>query len=227
MASAGGVTPSTVWSPGVSPAPTPHDEARMDSDLAEATQALKDIFQKRYIPASFMPGDEALVATLVRELDLSDRYASFLRAADPLDVETATLAERVRFIPAAELLAEQVGYGRGDGETGSMAGWKPEWVVIAHSALLGDPYFLDTTRPDAEGDCPVMTAMMGTDRLEPVLCATNLVTFLQILAKAMEVAEGFADDALDPDDEHIFREALVPHVRVIDPAALRGGHWTP
>ena len=90
--------------------------------------------------------------------------------------------------------------------------------------MLGDPYFLDTPRSDAEGDCPVMTAMLGA-HLEPQLCASNFACFLRILAAAMEVAEGFADDG-DPDDEHIFREALAPKIRLIDPAALRAGHWT-
>jgi len=71
-----------------------------------------------------------------------------------------------------------------------------------------------------------MTAMMGTGRIEPVLCASTFATFLQILATAMEVAEDFADDGLDPDDEAIFREALSPKIRVIDQVALREGHWT-
>jgi hypothetical protein len=97
--------------------------------------------------------------------------------------------------------------------------------VIAHSSLLGDPYFLDTDRSDAEGDCAVLTAMTGTSSIEPVLCATSFNTFVQILGAAMELAEGFGSDP-DPDDERIFNEALRPKLRLIDPAALRHGHWT-
>ena len=197
----------------------------MDSDLSEALQALKAIFQKRFIPANFRPNDDVVVERLKQSLNLTHRYAAFLKAADPLDVETATPPERVRFVPAAELEQEQVGYGRGDKDTPAMNGWRDGWVVIAHSAMLGDPYFIDTTKPDAEGDCPVMTTMTGTDRVDPVLCASSFANFIQILATAMEIAEDFADTG-DPDDEHIFRETLGHKLRVIDQVALREGHWT-
>ncbi len=196
----------------------------MDSDLANSVQALKTIFEKRLIPANFGTNDEVVVEALRKELDVPDRYLAFLREADPIDVETVTPTERVRFIPAAELLQEQIGYGRGDADHPPMAGWREGWIVVAQG-MLGDPYFLDTTRPDAEGDCPVMTAMSGTD-LRPVLCASNFASFVEILAAAMGVAEDFADEGLVPDDEYIFREALGPKVRWIDQAALREGHWT-
>jgi hypothetical protein len=99
-------------------------------------------------------------------------------------------------------------------------------VIIGQSTLLGDPYFLDTSKIDAEGDCPVYTAMSGTDRWEPRLAASSFVQFLQLLTSAMEVAEGFGKAALGVDDEDVFREALAPKIRSIDPAALRAGHWT-
>lgn len=198
----------------------------MDSDLADSVRALKAIFEKRFIPANFGKNDPKVVKKLKQKLRLTQRYASFLEEADPLDVETVTPPERVRFIPATELVQEQTGYAHGDADNPPIGGWKDGWVVIAHSGMLGDPYFLDTTRPDAEGDCPVMTAMSGTDHVKPVLCASNFATFVGILAAAMEVAEGFKLDSHDPDDEHIFREALAPKVRLIDPAALREGHWT-
>ena len=198
----------------------------MDSDLADSVRALKAIFEKRFIPANFGKADVALVKGMREKLNLSYRYATFLKEADPLDVETVTPPERIRFIPAAELQAEQIGYGQSNGETPARNGWRAEWVVIAHSGMLGDPYFLDTGKPDAEDDCPVMTAMSGTDHIRPVLCASSFATFVGILAAAMEVAEGFKPDSHDPDDEYIFREALAPKIRLIDPAALRAGHWT-
>jgi hypothetical protein len=197
----------------------------VDSDLADSVQALKSIFEKRRIPATFGTSSDGFVKGLKGKLGLSQRYAAFLKAADPVDVETVTPAERVRLIPAGELEHEQRVYREGDGDVPPIDGWREAWIVIAHSALLGDPYFLDTTRPDAEGDCPVMTAMSGAD-LKPVLCASSFASFIQILATAMQVAEDFAEDALDPDDEQIFREALSPKIRVIDQAALREGHWT-
>lgn len=198
----------------------------MDSDLSEAVQSLKDIFQKRYIPANFGKNDKALVEGLDKRIgvEMPRRYRDFLLHADPLDVETATPTERVRFIPAADLVQEQTGYGEGDDDHPPMKGWREGWVVIGHSALLGDPYFLDTLRGDAEGDCPVLTAMSGAE-LQPVLAASSFANFLRILRAAMELAEGFADSA-DPDDEYIFRESLERKVRAIDGAALRGKHWT-
>jgi hypothetical protein len=42
----------------------------------------------------------------------------------------------------------------------------------------------------------------------------------------MEVADGFADDNLDMDDEQVFRDTLGPQIRQYDPAALKAGHWT-
>lgn len=197
----------------------------MDSDLAEAVQALKTIFDKRQLDATFAPNDAPVVADLRKKLGLTIRYAAFLKGADPVDVETVTPSERVRFIPAADLEQEQRIYLEGDGDEPPVEGWRKAWVVIARSALLGDPYFLDIGRPDAEGDCAVYTAMSGTG-LKPVLCASSFASFVQILATAMEVAEGFADEAMDPDDEAIFRETLSPKIRVIDQAALREGHWT-
>ncbi|MBW2527902.1 MAG: SMI1/KNR4 family protein [Deltaproteobacteria bacterium] len=159
-------------------------------------------------------------------MQLTDRYLAFLEEADPVDVETITPSEQIRFIPAADLVAEQLGYSVGDAETPARKGWRPSWVVIAHSTLLGDPYFLDTSRSDVEGDCPVMTTMSGTEQLKPVLCASSFACFLRILTAAMKVATGFGEDTFDDQDDAIFREALSPKIRVIDSAALRSGHWT-
>jgi hypothetical protein len=198
----------------------------VDGDLAEAVSAMKEIFEQRRISARFDSADQALVRRIRDSLPLTERYAAFLRGANPVDVETVTPSERIRFIPAADLLREQIGFGASDDTTPAREGWRPGWVVIARSSLLGDPYFIDTTRPDVEGDCPVMTAMSGTESLRPVLCASSLACFLRILAAAMEVAVGFALESFDDQDEVIFREAVSPRIRVIDTAALRAGHWT-
>jgi hypothetical protein len=202
----------------------------LDSDLAESISALKEAFARRSIPAEFGKCDATLVADLRAKLKIPRRFRDFLTAADPLNVETQTPSERVRLLPAREIQGEQVGFAldeegrlrQGTGPTG----WRPSWVVIAHSSLLGDPYFLDTSSPDAEGDCPVYTAMSGTDVWKPRLCASSFALFLRVLAIGMEVAEGFAVDDVDMDDEQVFREALGPRIREYDPAALKGGHWT-
>lgn len=203
----------------------------MDSDLADAISALKTVHQRRGISARFGKASPELVAGLKTLLRLPRRYREFLEAADPLDVETRTPAERVRLIPAAELESEQVGFALGEDKkllhSPGPGGWRPSWIVVARSALLGDPYFLDTASPDPEGDCTVYTAMSGTDNWKPRLAASSFALFIRILALGMEVAEGFADDDdVDPDNEQTFRDALGPRLREYDPAALKAGHWT-
>ena len=202
----------------------------VDSDLAESIGALKHAFQRLRVPSRFGKADPALVTDLKGKLRLPRRYRDFLTECDPVDVETRTPTERVRLIAADRLLEEQKGFALDEaGQTRSgpsATGWRSSWIVIAHSALLGDPYFLDISSPDPEGDCSVFTAMSGTDAWKPRLCATSFALFLRILAIGMEVAKGFGDGDLDMDDEQVFRESLGPKIREYDPAALKAGHWT-
>jgi len=199
----------------------------VDSDLADAVEALKAVFSKRKLPCSFVKAPPALVEELRKELRVPPRFRNFLLAASPAKVETVTPVERIRLIPAEELVKAQqpVRAGRGEG-SGAPAEWKASWVVIGESSLLGDPYFLDVSKPDAEGDCPVYTAMSGQERWTPTLAASSFAQFLRILSTAMEIAAGFGDAIMDDEDEDAFREALGPKVKVIDAAALRAGHWT-
>jgi hypothetical protein len=198
----------------------------VDSDLADAVEGLKTVFQKRKLSCSFSKADKTLVEELKKKLRVPARYRSFLLAADPTKVETVTPVERVRLLPAAELEKAQDTV-RTPQEGGTVpADWKPSWVVIAESALLGDPYFLDVSKLDPEGDCPVFTAMSGEERWKPTLAASSFAQFLRILSTAMEIAAGFGDAIMDDEDEDSFRESLGPKVKVIDAAALRAGHWT-
>ena len=194
----------------------------MDSDLAESVAALKDIFTRRGLPATFGKADPAVIEELRKTLRIPSRFRSFLTAADPVDVETVTPVERVRLFPAARIAAEQT---QADGAQ-LPAAWRKSWILIGRSALLGDPYFLDVAKLDAEGDCPVYSSMVGTESIKPELCASSLQQFLRILSTSMEVATGFGNGVLDDDDEAIFREALGPKIKTIDSAALRAGHWT-
>jgi hypothetical protein len=196
----------------------------VDSDLAESVVALKDIFTRRGIPATFGKADPAVIEALRKTLRVPSRFRAFLQEADPVDVETVTPTERVRLIPSDKLAAEQLGNGA-EGAP-ALPGWRKSWILIARSALLGDPYFLDIAKLDAEGDCPVFTCMLGTESVKPELCASSFQQFLRILATSMEVASGFGESGLDDDDEAIFREALAPKIKTIDSAALRAGHWT-
>lgn len=198
----------------------------MDSDLADAVEGLKAVFQRRKVDVSFGKAPAELVESLKKQLRVPSRYRAFLLGANPTKVETVTPVERVRLLPAEELLKAQDAI-KAPPEGGTPpADWKPSWIVIAESALLGDPYFLDVSKPDPEGDCPVYTAMSGQERWQPTLAASSFAQFLRILASAMEVAAGFGDAIMDDEDEDSFREALGPKVKVIDAAALRAGHWT-
>jgi hypothetical protein len=195
----------------------------VDSDLAESVAALKDIFARRNVPARFGKAEPAAVEELRRSHRIPARYRAFLLAADPTDVETITPVERVRLFPCQSLASEQT---LGGTRTSDIPQWRKTWIIIGRSALLGDPYFLDIGKLDAEGDCPIYTCMLGTDSIKPELCASSFQQFLRILATSMEVATGFGEALLDDDDEAIFREALGPKIKTIDAAALRAGHWT-
>jgi hypothetical protein len=200
----------------------------LDSDLAESVSALKAIFERRRIGMSLGKADPALVEELRKKLRIPSRYRVFLTEANPVRVETVAPVERVRLVPADEIIAEQKGFALhedGSVRTENPSNWRKSWVIIARSTLLGDPYFLDVSKLDAEGDCPVYTAMSGTERWEPRLCASTFAQFLRILATSMEVAQGFGDAIMDDDDEASFREALGHKIKPIDAAALRAGHW--
>ena len=197
----------------------------MDSDLADAVESLKGVFSRRKLEVTFGKAPPALVDSLKKQLRVPSRYRAFLLGADPIKVETVTPVERVRLIPAEELVKAQSAV-TAPSEGHAPLDWKSSWVVVGESSLLGDPYFLDISKLDPEGDCPVYTAMSGQDRWAPTLAASSFAQFLRILATAMEIAAGFGDAIMDDEDEDSFREALGPKVKVIDAAALRAGHWT-
>ena len=198
----------------------------MDSDLADAVEALKAVFAKRKLPCTFGKAPQVLVDELRKQLRVPSRFRSLLLGANPEKVETVTPVERIRLIPAEELVKAQDLVKAGSDGTTAQADWKTSWVVVGESSLLGDPYFLDVSKPDPEGDCPVYTAMSGQDRWMPTLAASSFAQFLRILSTAMEIAAGFGDAIMDDEDEDAFREALGPKVKIIDAAALRAGHWT-
>ncbi|MFO0675234.1 MAG: SMI1/KNR4 family protein [Polyangiaceae bacterium] len=198
----------------------------MDSDLADAVDGLKAILTKRKVEGTFGKASAELVDGLRKQYRVPSRFRNFLLGANPLKVETLTPVERIRFIPAEEIEKAQANVKNPPEGGTPPLDWKSSWVVIAESSLLGDPYFLDTSKPDPEGDCPVYTAMSGQERWAPTLAASSFAQFLRIVTMSMEIAAGFGDAIMDDEDEDSFREALGPKVKVIDPAALRAGHWT-
>jgi SMI1/KNR4 family protein SUKH-1 len=202
----------------------------VDSDLAESLQALKAAFEKRKIRAEFGAANPAVVEGLRKSFRIPSRYRAFLLESDPNKVEIPTPVERVRLFSSSELANEQLGFSLNeDGTVRSPDkdnGWRKSWILVARSSLLGDPYFLDVSKLDAEGDCTVFTAMSGAGRWEPRLCGSTFAQFLRILAAGMEVAQGFGEAMMDDEDEAAFREAFGHKIKTIDAAALRAGHWT-
>lgn len=202
----------------------------MDSDLTESISALRQAFEKSGQTPRLGRASAELVAALKEKLRLPRRYRSFLAACDPVDVEIATPIERVCLLASSDLEKEQLGFALSDDgglrNSPSDTGWRPEWVIIGHSGLLGDPYFLDVSKSDAEGDCPVYTAMSGTDLWQPKLCASTFATFVRILAINLEAACDFDIEDYDTDNERAFRESISPKIREYDPAAVKAGHWT-
>ncbi len=201
----------------------------MDSDLAESIAALKASLESAQEHFSFGTTEPGLLKHLQERFGLPRRYVEFLAECDPTELSVVTPAEHVELISSSELDAEQHGFCIDDDgkriTTPTKNGWRPSWIIIGRNGL-GDPYFLDVSNIDAEGDCPVFTAMSGTDVWQQTLCASSFAMFVRILAITMEVAEDFDMDDYDPDNERVFREAVGPRIREVDPAAVKSGHWT-
>lgn len=153
----------------------------MDRDLAESLSALEKALESSDGPARFGRADKHHLERLKERFSLPRRYVEFLAEHDPLDICTKSPSEHVRLIPSHSLDEEQTDFATDlEGKlltAPSKNGWRPTWFIIAHSALLGDPYFLDTAQRDAEGDCPVYTAMSGKDTWRPRLCASTFTLF--------------------------------------------------
>ena len=203
----------------------------MDSDLREAVGALRAVFERRKIGSSWGQATPELVAELKVKLRLPARFRTFLTAADPVEVETVTPVEKVRLLSAAKLVEGQVGHAVAEDGTSLVTGkdgdWKKSWVVVGVSTLFGDPYFLDVSKLDAEGDCPVYAGQKtekGT--WKTTLAASSFASFVNILAIGMELAAGFGEAVFDEQDDDAFRQALEPKIKAFDPAAARAKHWS-
>lgn len=203
----------------------------MDSDLREAVGALRAVFERRKLKSEWGQATPELVAELKTKLRIPARIRAFLTAANPVEVETVTPVEKVRLLSAEKLVEGQVGYAVGEDGTTLVTGkdgdWKKSWVVIGVSTLFGDPYFLDVSKLDAEGDCPVYAGQKtekGT--WKTTLAASSFASFVNILALGMDLASGFGEAVFDQRDDDAFREALEPKIKAFDPAAARAKHWS-
>ena len=111
-----------------------------------------------------------------------------IRRSLPFD-EVSFGYQTVKLFPVEELEEAQLGYSVGDsGEdfTGENAGdWKRGWLVVAHEDLLGDPIFVDLSKPEL----PVFTAAHGGDEWNPVLIASSLRGFIEALTEVKRVSK--------------------------------------
>jgi hypothetical protein len=203
----------------------------MDSDLREAVGALRAVFERRKIKSEWGQASPELVVELKAKLRVPARFRAFLTAANPVEVESVTPVEKVRLFAAEKLVEGQVGYAVSEDGTSLVTGkegdWKKSWVVIGVSTLFGDPYFLDVSKLDAEGDCPVYAGQKtekGT--WKTTLAASSFASFVNILALGMDLAAGFGEAVFDEQDDDAFREALEPKIKAFDPAAARAKHWS-
>ena len=199
----------------------------MDSDLADAVETLKAIFAKRKLPCSFSKAPPATIDDLRKQLRVPSRYRSFLLAANPEKVETVTPVERIRLIPAEEIVKAQALVQTPGASGAAPLDWKASWVVDRRELAARRSVLPGCGQARPRGRLP---RLHGDERTGPLerrsLAASSFAQFLRILSTAMEIAAGFGDAIMDDEDEDSFREALGPKVKMIDAAALRAGHWT-
>ena len=96
----------------------------------------------------------------------------------------------LRLYGPAELDSAQLGFrddGEGNDLTGTSEGdWRPEWFVVAHEGVFGDPIFVDTSRPEL----PIYTAMHGEGDWVPEQIADSFDGFVAALMAVAAVSGG-------------------------------------
>ena len=87
-----------------------------------------------------------------------------------------------------EIEQRQVGYHCAEGGRGLVGPgkWEPQWIVIGHDDLSGDPIFLDVSK----SELPVFTAMHGQGSWEAELIAQSTTGFFASLKLVEDVQSG-------------------------------------
>jgi hypothetical protein len=121
-------------------------------------------------------------------MTIPPQYAPWLSALGFGEIRFAVGG--IQLLKPEELEEEQIGYSRSEkGKslcTGKAGSWQPEWLVIGSDTGLGDPIFIDTSRPGL----PVLTAMHGGDLWEPRTIARSLEHFAVALRAFQEISVG-------------------------------------
>lgn len=197
------------------------------SDLLAAVQRLRAELTAQGIEAPYAPAPPRLVEEMQRRYGLPALYRDVLLELGQysLSIRPGPFQELALFA-APDLERAQVGYrGSRPGDDSFVAphGWRRHWVVIAADA--GDPYFLDLSKVNAGGECPVYTAMHGTGAWEPRPAAASIEQFVQILTVWTRIVVPHYDpqNPDEPLDDAQVRR-LASEIERIDPAAV--AHWT-
>lgn len=208
------------------------------SDIPVLLQQLREELQqqarKHYPDEADEPSDEVIIPVApsvieaaTRRYQLPPAYQAFLGALGKhgLAILPGPFQELIIYA-APELDRAQVGFRGprlGDDAFVAPHGWRRSWIVIAFDS--GDPYFIDTTKNLPNGDSPIWTAMHGTGTWEPILAASSLAQFLQILRVWVRIVVSHHDkqNPDEPlDDAHLRR--LTNEITQIDAEAK--DHWT-
>lgn len=105
---------------------------------------------------------------------IPSRYRQ-LRASAPFD-SVSFGHHGICLTAVAELEQAQEGYGIVPDQRTT---WNPEWVVIGHDEMCGDPIFIDTD----DDDFPVYTAEHGAGEWRPQLIAFSFQHLIDILGQ--------------------------------------------
>ncbi|HEX5501252.1 MAG TPA: SMI1/KNR4 family protein [Thermomicrobiales bacterium] len=193
------------------------------SEIGALTRRLREeLAAQGEEPPAYAPIAPATVRGASQRYGLPSAYRELLAA---LGQEGFTISpgpfRAIVLYAAPDLEAAQVGFrGPRPGDESFVAphGWHRSWVVIATDA--GDPYFLDVTKADARGECPVYTAMHGTGTWEPLLAASSVEQYLCILDVWLRIVLPH-HDRQNPDEplDELHTRRLAAEIARIDPAA--------
>lgn len=107
------------------------------------------------------------------------------RAFEPVSLGFRTVA----LVDPDDLAEAQVGYAvdpAGRALTGQKEGdWSHDWLVVATEDEVGDPLFVDASKPD----WPVSTAMHGEGAWSPEQVADSFTSFLAALDLVRKLAQ--------------------------------------
>lgn len=192
------------------------------SSITALTRRLRNDLVALGATTAYEPVTHAAMSAMTKRYALPGVYQEFLLALGQTGFVLAPGPFQELVVYAAPQLEDaQIGFRgprRGDESFVAPHGWRRGWIVIATDS--GDPYFLDTARVGARGECPIFTAMHGTGTWEPLLAASSLEQFLRILEVWLRIVVTH-HDPLNPDEplDETQARRLAIDIERIDPAA--------